>query len=73
MVGINGCVNVGFLIFLFRDKDLGIQFLKDAGLIRSKVPCNTCGRDMTWCADPTAFLVPVPDRTADTLMTVINA
>jgi hypothetical protein len=32
--------------------DLGIQFLKDVGLIRSKVTCNTCGRDMTWCADP---------------------
>ena len=42
-VGINGCVNAGFL---FSDKDMGIQFLKDAGLIHSKVPCNTCGRDM---------------------------
>ena len=53
VVGINGCVNAGFLIFLFSDKDMGIQFLKDVGLIRSKVPCNTCGRDMTWCADST--------------------
>jgi len=52
-VGINGSVNAGFLTFLFSDRDLGIQFLKDAGLIGSKVPYNTCGRDMTWCADPT--------------------
>jgi hypothetical protein len=28
--------------------DLGIHFLKDVGLIRSKVTCNTCSRDMTW-------------------------
>ena len=51
-VGINGYVNKVFLMFLFSDKDLGIQFLKDMGLIRSKEPCSTCG-DMTWCADPT--------------------
>jgi len=41
VVGINSCVNAGFLMFLFSDKDLGFQFLKDAGLICSKVPCNT--------------------------------
>ena len=39
-VGINGYVNMVFLAFLFSDKDLGIQFLKDVSLIRSKVPCN---------------------------------
>jgi len=50
---INGGVNVVFLTFLFSDKDLGIQFLKDVGLIRIKVACNTCGRDITWCTDPT--------------------
>jgi len=32
--------------------DIGTQFLKDMGLIRSKVTCNTFGRDMNWCADP---------------------
>ena len=52
-VGINGSVNMVFLTFLFSDKDLGIEFLKDVGLIRSKVLCNMCSRDMTWCADPT--------------------
>jgi hypothetical protein len=41
-----------FLTYLFSDMDLGFQFLKDAGLIHSKVMCNTCGRVMTWCADP---------------------
>jgi hypothetical protein len=43
-LGINGGVNMVFLTFLFSDKDLSIQFLKDVGVIRSKVPCNTCGR-----------------------------
>jgi len=45
-------VNKLFLMFLFSDTDLGIQFLKDVGLFRSKVPCNTWGRDLTWCAEP---------------------
>jgi len=47
-LGKDGEANKLFLSFLFSDMDLGIQFLKDAGLIRSKVTCNTCGRDMTW-------------------------
>lgn len=52
-LGINGNVNRDFLTFLFSDKDVGIEFLKDMSLIHSKVPCNTCGRVMKWCADPT--------------------
>jgi hypothetical protein len=48
----DGEANKLFLTYIFSDMDLGIQFLKDAGLIRSKVTCNSCGRDMTWCADP---------------------
>jgi len=51
-LGEDGDANKLFLSYLFIDMDLGIQFLKDVGLIRSKVTCNTCGRDMTWCADP---------------------
>jgi hypothetical protein len=51
-VGINGSVNIVFLTFLFCDKELGVQFLKDVGLIATKVSCNTCGCDMAWCADP---------------------
>jgi hypothetical protein len=37
---------------LFSDMELAIPFMKDVGLIRSKVRCNTCNRDMTWSADP---------------------
>jgi hypothetical protein len=51
-LGKDGEANKLFLTYLFSDMDLGIQFLKDAGLIRSKVTCNTCGRDMTWYAEP---------------------
>jgi hypothetical protein len=46
-LGDDGEANKLFLTFLFSDTDLGIQFLKDVGLLRSKVPCNTRGRDMT--------------------------
>jgi len=44
-------VNKLFLMHLFIYMDLGIQFFKDVGLIRSKVTCNIGGCDMTWCAD----------------------
>ena len=44
--------NKQFLTCLFSDKDLGIQFLKDVGLLRSKVTCNILGCDMTWWAEP---------------------
>ena len=51
-LGDDGEANKLLLTFLFSDTDLGIQFLKDVGLFRSKVPCNTCGRDLTCCAEP---------------------
>jgi hypothetical protein len=51
-LGDDGKVKKQFLTFFFSDTDLGIQFFKDVGLLCSKVPCNTCGRDMTWCAEP---------------------
>jgi len=51
-LGDDGEANNLLLTFLFSDTGLGIQFLKDVGLLRSKVPCYTCGRDMTWCAEP---------------------
>jgi hypothetical protein len=41
-----------FLTFLFCDHPTGVNFLKDVGIIRSEVQCNLCGRNMTWCADP---------------------
>jgi hypothetical protein len=30
-------------------RDLAIEFLQDVGLLRRKVQCNTCGRDMALC------------------------
>jgi hypothetical protein len=46
-LGKDSDANKLFLMYLFSDMDLRIQFLKDVGLIRSKVKCNTCSRDMT--------------------------
>ena len=51
-LGYPGDANKLFLTFLFCDRNIGMQFLKDVGLICSKVQCNSCGRDMTWYADP---------------------
>ena len=44
----DGALNRKFLTCLFCHHELAIQFLKDVGLIQSKVQCNTCERDMTW-------------------------
>jgi len=49
--GKDGDANKLFLTY-FIGIDIGINFLKDVELIRSKVTCNICGRDMTWCAGP---------------------
>jgi hypothetical protein len=40
-LGKDGFANELFLTFLFSDKEVGAQFLKDVGLLRSKVTCNT--------------------------------
>ena len=53
-LGYCGDANQLLLTFLFSDHAIGLQFLKDVGLIRSKAQCNSCGRDVTWHADPTA-------------------
>jgi hypothetical protein len=37
----------------FHEESIAIQYLRDIGLLRSKMQCNTCGRDMTWSADST--------------------
>ena len=47
-LGYRGDANKLFLTFLFCDRNIGIQFRKDVGLIRSKMLCNACGRDMTY-------------------------
>ena len=41
-----------FLTFLFSDRNIDIQFLKDIWLTRSKVQCNSSSRHMTSYADP---------------------
>ena len=38
-------------MYLFCHQPMAIEFLKGIGLLRSKMQCNTCGRDMTWSAD----------------------
>jgi hypothetical protein len=47
----NGGLNRYFLMYLFCEHSIAIEFLKDIGLLRSKMQFNTCGRDMTWSAD----------------------
>jgi len=49
----DGDPNRLFLAYLFCDDSNAIQYLKDRGLLRSTMKCNSCGRDMTWSADPT--------------------
>jgi hypothetical protein len=44
-LGYCGDANKNFLTFLFNNSAIGIQFLKDARLIRSKLHCNSCFRD----------------------------
>jgi len=51
----SGEMNKLFPTFLFRNHNIGLQFLNDIGLICSKVQCNSCYRDMTWYADPSAI------------------
>ena len=48
----NGATNRMFLTFLFDHQEMSIQFLKDVGLIPSKVQCNIYQRDTTCTADP---------------------
>jgi len=48
-----GDPNRFFLMYLFCEQSLAIHFLKDIGLLRSKVQCNTCCRGMKWSVDST--------------------
>ena len=43
----------GFSSRASTDIALAIEFMKDVGLIRRKVKCDICSRDMTWSAYPT--------------------
>jgi hypothetical protein len=44
VLGADGHANRLFLMYLLLDKDVAIHFLKDTGLIRTQMPCSTCGR-----------------------------
>ena len=46
-----GGPNRFFLTYLFCHQAMATEFLKGIDLLRSKMKCNTCGRDMTWSAD----------------------
>ena len=43
----DGAPNRFYLVYLFCEESIAIQFLKDIGLIRNKMQCKTCGRNMT--------------------------
>jgi len=48
----DGGPNRNFFTYLFCDKAIAMQFLMDVGLLRCKVQCHTCGRNMTWSSEP---------------------
>ena len=48
----DNALNKMFLMYLFSDQVIALGFLKDVGLIRSKVQCNICDREVTWFAKP---------------------
>jgi len=46
----DGAPNRLFLMYLFSYTAVAMNFLKDVGLLQSKVQCNICHRHMTWSA-----------------------
>jgi len=48
-LGFPGVANKLFLTFLFSEHAIGVQFLKDVGLIRSKMQCNSATAQYTHC------------------------
>jgi hypothetical protein len=38
-------------MYLFSEQSTATEFLKDVGLLRSKMQCDACGRDMARSAD----------------------
>lgn len=47
----DGGPNRYFLKYLFSEQSIATEFLKDVGLLRSKMQCNACGRDTARSAD----------------------
>jgi len=48
MLRSDGGPNRSFFFYLFTDKAMAIEFLKEIGLLRRTMQCDSCGRDMTW-------------------------
>jgi hypothetical protein len=42
-----------FFCALFNDHAMAIEFLKETGLLRRTMQCDSCRRDMTWSESPT--------------------
>jgi hypothetical protein len=51
MVGPDSGQNRLFFSTLFYDHIMVVQFLKDIGLLKNVMSCDSFGRDMTWSAD----------------------
>jgi hypothetical protein len=50
-MGANSVPNKLLLAFLFSDPNVGVQFLKDVGLIRRSKVCCKCGFQISWYVD----------------------
>jgi hypothetical protein len=50
-LGASGVLSKLFLIFLFSDPDVGVNFLNDVGLFRSSMVWCKRGSQMSWCID----------------------
>jgi hypothetical protein len=48
MVRSDGAPNRAFFHNLFNDHSMATEFLKDIGLIRRTMQCDSCGQDMKW-------------------------
>jgi hypothetical protein len=47
-LGADSVANKLFIVFLFSDPDVGVQFLKNVGLIQSSMMCCKCSSQMSW-------------------------
>ena len=52
MVRADGGPNRLFFFNLFSDHAMAIEFLKEIGLLRRTMKCDSCSRDMTWSERP---------------------
>jgi hypothetical protein len=48
MLRSDGGPNKSFFYYLFTDHAMAIEFVKDIGLLRRTMQCDSCGQDMTW-------------------------